>query len=263
MKRYGAGAAIRSTRLADGAVSKVLHLQDRSRRLDGNSATAGYAYFQTQQRREELYKLVWTAPVTEVASRLGVSDVGLAKLCRRASIPVSGRGCWSRVRPANPTDTDPELVPPSGQIPSPNFRTATLPEVRANMLAEAIAALPAESPSVLTETVSVPGLSGAPDVRVLAYRPAHVEGALPALLAQSVGAIRASYGNCTEISNNTSSRAGQPVRFLAREVRCRTCAKMMQRCNPALTTSYTIAPGRDRGGRQNARFQGFDAPQRQ
>lgn len=77
---------------------------------------------------------------------------------------------------------DPELVPPSGQIPSPNFRMATLPEVRAGMLAKAIAALPAESPSVLTETVSVPGLNGAPDVRVLAYRPAHVQGALPVLL---------------------------------------------------------------------------------
>ena len=37
---------------------------------------------------------------------------------------------------------DPVLVPPSGQIPSPNFRIATLPEVRASMSATAIAALP-------------------------------------------------------------------------------------------------------------------------
>ncbi|MCB8877918.1 alpha/beta hydrolase [Acidisoma silvae] len=50
------------------------------------------------------------------------------------------------------------------------------------MLEKAIAALPTESPSVLVETVYVPGLNGAPDVRVLAYRPAATEGSLPVLL---------------------------------------------------------------------------------
>ena len=48
-------------------------------------------------RREALYALVWTAPVMEIASRLGVSDVALAKLCRRASIPLPYRGYWARV----------------------------------------------------------------------------------------------------------------------------------------------------------------------
>lgn len=48
-------------------------------------------------KRETLHDLVWTAPVLEVARRLGVSDVALAKLCRRASIPIPGRGYWARV----------------------------------------------------------------------------------------------------------------------------------------------------------------------
>jgi integrase len=48
-------------------------------------------------KREDLYSLVWTAPVTEIAERLGVSDVGLAKLCRRAAIPRPTRGYWARV----------------------------------------------------------------------------------------------------------------------------------------------------------------------
>jgi len=77
---------------------------------------------------------------------------------------------------------DPELVPASGQIPSPNFHTATLREVRESMLAKAVASLPAESASVSVETVRVPGLNGAPDVRVLSYRPTGVEGVLPALI---------------------------------------------------------------------------------
>ena len=48
-------------------------------------------------KREALHELVWTAPVLEVAKRLGVSDVGLAKLCRRAEIPTPGRGYWARI----------------------------------------------------------------------------------------------------------------------------------------------------------------------
>lgn len=48
-------------------------------------------------KRELLHELVWTAPVIEVARRLGVSDVGLAKLCRRAAIPIPTRGYWARV----------------------------------------------------------------------------------------------------------------------------------------------------------------------
>lgn len=47
-------------------------------------------------KRETLYGLVWTAPVMEVAGRLGVSDVALAKLCRRANIPTPARGYWAR-----------------------------------------------------------------------------------------------------------------------------------------------------------------------
>jgi hypothetical protein len=43
-------------------------------------------------KREDLHKLVWTAPVSEIATRMGISDVGLAKACRRADIPLPGRG---------------------------------------------------------------------------------------------------------------------------------------------------------------------------
>ena len=44
-----------------------------------SAATPGRHFF----KREGLYELVWTAPVSDVARKLGVSDVGLAKLCRR------------------------------------------------------------------------------------------------------------------------------------------------------------------------------------
>lgn len=48
-------------------------------------------------KREALYDLVWTAPVSEVAERLGVSDVALAKLCKGAAIPIPYRGYWAKM----------------------------------------------------------------------------------------------------------------------------------------------------------------------
>jgi hypothetical protein len=46
--------------------------------------------------RLELYNLVWSEPMRDIAARLGLSDVGLAKACRNASIPVPPRGYWNR-----------------------------------------------------------------------------------------------------------------------------------------------------------------------
>lgn len=47
--------------------------------------------------REDLYELVWSKPMQELAKEFGISDVALAKRCRRLRIPVPGRGYWSRV----------------------------------------------------------------------------------------------------------------------------------------------------------------------
>jgi hypothetical protein len=48
--------------------------------------------------RVALYRAVWSEPVHAVAARYGLSDVGLAKLCRRHRIPLPGRGYWQRLR---------------------------------------------------------------------------------------------------------------------------------------------------------------------
>ena len=77
---------------------------------------------------------------------------------------------------------DPELVPPSGQVPSPGFNRDTLKEVRKGMFAKAVAALPGSDPAVSVVELSVPGPTGAPPVRVVAYRPTGIRGSLPVLL---------------------------------------------------------------------------------
>jgi hypothetical protein len=46
--------------------------------------------------REDLYERVWAEPMRTLAQRYGLSDVGLAKTCKRLRVPVPGRGYWAR-----------------------------------------------------------------------------------------------------------------------------------------------------------------------
>jgi hypothetical protein len=46
--------------------------------------------------REELYRQVWKTPISRLASRYGVSDVGLRKACRKLCVPTPPRGYWAR-----------------------------------------------------------------------------------------------------------------------------------------------------------------------
>lgn len=65
--------------------------------------------------REELYKQIWTTPARVLAEQFDISDVGLAKACKRMGIPRPPRGYWRRketgkqvktipLPPAKPTD---------------------------------------------------------------------------------------------------------------------------------------------------------------
>ncbi|MGE0769933.1 MAG: hypothetical protein AB7L90_26135 [Hyphomicrobiaceae bacterium] len=46
--------------------------------------------------REELYRQVWQEPMTKLAPRYGLSDVGLAKVCRKHNIPRPPVGYWAK-----------------------------------------------------------------------------------------------------------------------------------------------------------------------
>lgn len=47
--------------------------------------------------RDELYKQVWSEPMTALSKRYQISDVALAKICRKMKIPIPGRGYWARL----------------------------------------------------------------------------------------------------------------------------------------------------------------------
>lgn len=46
--------------------------------------------------REKLYEEIWAEPMMQVAKRYGISDVGLAKICKKLSIPPPPRGYWTK-----------------------------------------------------------------------------------------------------------------------------------------------------------------------
>lgn len=78
--------------------------------------------------RKELYELVWSEPLTKLAKRFGISDVGFAKACRRANVPVPPRGYWARLAAGQPLDRTPlpdadeHVTSFSPTEPKPSFR---------------------------------------------------------------------------------------------------------------------------------------------
>jgi hypothetical protein len=47
-------------------------------------------------KREALYEEVWSEPMSALARKYSLSDVGLTKICRKLKIPVPGRGYWQK-----------------------------------------------------------------------------------------------------------------------------------------------------------------------
>ena len=75
--------------------------------------------------REELYGQVWTKPMRLLAKEYGISDVALAKRCRKLSIPMPGRGYWAKLAvgqkieqtPLPPVEAKTEDLPPAVDLP--------------------------------------------------------------------------------------------------------------------------------------------------
>ncbi len=83
--------------------------------------------------RAELYALVWAKPMHKLAPEFGVSDVGLAKLCRRNAIPLPPRGYWAKLQFGKRVRRPPLPAPTQGQreelIIEPTPPRETLPDL--------------------------------------------------------------------------------------------------------------------------------------
>jgi hypothetical protein len=65
--------------------------------------------------RQELYEKVWQFPLRKLALEYSISDVGLAKVCRRFEIPLPGLGHWTRIACGHTIARPP--LPVMGNIP--------------------------------------------------------------------------------------------------------------------------------------------------
>src|SRR5260370_19497119 len=43
-----------------------------------------------------MYEETWSQPMWTLAKKYGISDVGLAKTCRKLGVPVPGLGYWAK-----------------------------------------------------------------------------------------------------------------------------------------------------------------------
>jgi hypothetical protein len=48
--------------------------------------------------REELYEKVWSTPCSRLAKEFGLSDVAIAKRCKKLAVPSPSRGYWARLQ---------------------------------------------------------------------------------------------------------------------------------------------------------------------
>ncbi len=73
-------------------------------------------------KRSELYARVWRTPLRRLGPELGLSDVGLSKLCKRHRIPVPPVGYWAIVAAGR--------TPPQPALPKAEEVQITLPTSR-------------------------------------------------------------------------------------------------------------------------------------
>ena len=106
--------------------------------------------------RQALYELVWAEPMRTLAARYDISDVGLAKTCRRMGIPVPGRGHWRQQETGHPTTRARLPALPAGA--GPDLRGVTL-TLRASRVTTGV-------PTVGTDGVTPPAT---PAARQAAY----------------------------------------------------------------------------------------------
>jgi hypothetical protein len=64
--------------------------------LPSDQPTAAAGASEPRSRRQ-LYDLVWSKPMRDAAADVGMSDVGLKKICLRHRVPVPRQGYWNKV----------------------------------------------------------------------------------------------------------------------------------------------------------------------
>lgn len=87
--------------------SKIFECSAKSSQIYCQASCAAASRAKFSVTREDLYILVWKMPTTQVAKILGVSDVAVAKRCKKLNVPKPPRGYWAKVQ----SGLSPEIPP--------------------------------------------------------------------------------------------------------------------------------------------------------
>jgi hypothetical protein len=97
----------------------------------------------------ELFEKVWQTPMVKLAHEIGVSDVAVAKACRKAGIPLPGRGHWAKSEKQRQRTPKPPQV--EGKVRFQVLDHDTLPGKTGTDSNSPIVRRTIEAPSQLTE----------------------------------------------------------------------------------------------------------------
>lgn len=98
-------------------------------------------------QRQALYEQVWAQPMTKVAKEYGISNVALAKICKKLNVPCPWRGYWRRKETGK--SVKPLPLPPNSD---PTKQVATIhrmirPEAVVQMSEDALQRISTEQPA--------------------------------------------------------------------------------------------------------------------
>lgn len=102
----------------------------------------------------ELFDKVWETPVLQLAQEIGVSDAALGKACRKAGIPLPGRGHWAKQ--ANIRPQKPKLPKNNGTVEFKVLDRSAIPR-------------PSPKPVKTEQTIQVPDLLKEPHPLVIQW----------------------------------------------------------------------------------------------
>ena len=109
--------------------------------------------------REQLHEAMWSKPCMKLAAELGLSNVALAKTCRRMGIPRPPRGYWARVEAGEKLKREPLPAAKPGQSSHVTFEVAAnvarREEWAANNLLTAVRAIKCEAVELPPEEIEL------------------------------------------------------------------------------------------------------------
>ena len=196
--------------------------------------------------RGELYQLVWTEPTRTVAGTLGISDVALAKACRRADIPIPPRGYWAKKEASEPISIPP--LPPRFPGASETVGGDRHPsnygrDWRQKILEETIPPVPVFDESINSVEKRVRSMVG----RIICHRELRMQYGAIAKLVEQDEQRKVEYAKYSSSYNAPRYESGVGRRWLL-IVDTLFAVFLRLGCKPSMSTSqYRSAYGEDRG----------------